>query len=92
MGTLVDLKLLERIHKALGNRRRLAILRYLKRSPGTSVGAIATHISISFNATSKHMIILAAAGFVEREQVGLNMLYRLACRLPMTAEAIVADL
>ncbi len=85
----MDLKDLEKIHKALANRRRLAILKHLKRRPGATVGSLAEAISLSFKSTSKHMIILSAVGLVEREQVNLNMRYRLAGTLPPTAKAAI---
>jgi DNA-binding transcriptional ArsR family regulator len=87
MDTQMDLKGLERVYKALANRRRLAILRYLKKNPGASVGVIASTILVSLKATSKHLIILAAAGLVEREQVSLNMHYRIASNLSVLAKA-----
>ncbi len=74
----VDVKKFERILKALANRRRLAILQYLKRQEEGSVGDVADAINLSLKATSKHLGILAAADIVEREQKSLQMFYRLA--------------
>jgi len=70
------IKQTERILKALANRRRLAIMRYLRERKEASVGDIANEIRISFKATSKHLGILAGADIVEREQRGLQMWYR----------------
>ncbi len=67
----------ERVLKALANRRRLAIIKYLHSSKESGVGAIAENIKLSFKATSKHLGVLAAADIVEREQRGLTMNYRL---------------
>ncbi len=72
------MKELEKTLKALANRRRLAILRYLKKNREASVGEIAGEISLSLKATSKHLGILAACDIVEREQRSLQMFYRLA--------------
>lgn len=72
------MKKLERTMKALANRRRLAILQYLKKNDEASVGEIAYEIKLSFNATSKHLGILSAADIVEKEQRSLQMCYRLA--------------
>lgn len=83
-------KTLERILKALANRRRLAILRFLKKKKEASVGDIAGEIKISFNATSKHLLLLAASGIVDREQKGLQMYYSLLLDMPEVARRVVA--
>ena len=69
---------LERLLKAVANRRRLAILRYLKGHREAAVGDIVSEIKASFKATSKHLSILSAAALVEREQRRLQGIYRLA--------------
>ena len=68
-------KELERILKALANRRRLLIVYFLQKEKEKSVGEIADHIKLSFKATSKHLYILANANALEREQRGLQMFY-----------------
>lgn len=73
-----DVKNLERPLKALANRRRLAILKYLKKNKEASVVEIAGAIRLSFKATSKHLAVLAGADIVEREQRSLFMFYRIA--------------
>ena len=83
------MKELERTYKALANRRRLAILAYLKETGEASVGDIAAHIKLSFKATSKHLGVLAAADMVEREQRRLQMFYRLAAnQKPASRQAL----
>lgn len=77
METLRDI---EKVTKALANRRRLAILGFLRKAGSANVGAIAKEIRLSLKATSKHMAILRAANLVEGEQVSLSVIYRL--RLP----------
>jgi len=69
---------LEKNLKALANRRRLAILKYLKHNPEAPVGELASEIRLSFKATSKHLSILSALDIVEKEQRGLGVFYRLA--------------
>ena len=83
-------KELERIMKALANRRRLAILRYLKAEREATVGEIAEEIRLSFKATSKHMLVLSAADIVEKEQRSLQMFYRLVGDLPLAARSIIS--
>lgn len=88
----------ERSVKALANRRRLAILRFLKRGREkekkkrieASVGDIAAEIRLSFKATSKHLGILSAAGIVDREQRSLQMFYRLSPDLSAPARSIIS--
>jgi DNA-binding transcriptional ArsR family regulator len=70
-------KELEKILKALANRRRLAILAHLKRTQEMSVGNIAKKINLSFAATSRHLVIMERSGILEKEQRNLAVFYRL---------------
>jgi len=69
---------LEKTLKALANRRRLSILKYLKENREAPVGEVAREIGASFKATSKHLAVLYAADLVERDQRSLQMYYWLA--------------
>jgi len=69
---------LEKQLKALANRRRLAILKYLKDKGEASVMDIAKEINLSFKATSKHLGVLATRDVIDREQRGPQMFYSLA--------------
>lgn len=68
-------KELEKILKALANKRRIAILKFIKKSGRSSVGDVADAIKLSFKATSKHLMILANVDILEKEQISLTMLY-----------------
>jgi len=46
----------EKVLKALANRRRLAILVFLKKNREGSVSRIAGAINLSFKSTSRHLI------------------------------------
>lgn len=81
---------LEKTMKALANRRRLAILKFLKYAGRASVGDIAREINLSFKATSKHLGILRAANVLEREQISLEMWYFLAQTQTAAAAQILA--
>ena len=72
------MKNLERILKALANKRRLAIIQYLKKRQPASVCDIAKNISLSFKATSKHLGLLDAVDIVEKNKESLQVFYRLA--------------
>lgn len=69
---------LERILKALANKRRLSIVKYLKKKKESTVGDIAEEIKLSFKATSKHLAVLYNADIVDREQRSLQMFYKLS--------------
>ena len=69
---------LERQLKAVANRRRLAILAFLKKNKFASVGEIADAIKLSFKATSKHLLILANMEILEKDQENLQMFYRVS--------------
>lgn len=73
-----DLRKLEKILKALANRRRLAILEQLKLNKDSSVGDIARAINPSIKATSKHLNILLSLDILEKDQVSTQIFYRLS--------------
>lgn len=81
---------LEKQLKALANRRRLAILKYLKDKGEASVMQIAEEIKLSFKATSKHLGVLAARDVIDREQRGLQMFYRLADKQDLAVKHILS--
>ena len=71
-----DVKEIEKILKVLANRRRLAIIKYLKKTKEAKVGDIAEKIKLSFKATSKHLVLLFNADILEKEQRSLQMWYK----------------
>ncbi len=73
---------LEKIFKALANRRRLAILHFLAKEKELSVAEIARRIKLSFTSTSKHLAILRQLDIVDRRQEGLTVHYSLADPFP----------
>ena len=83
-------KELERSLKALANKRRLAIIRFIKKEKEVSVGDMADEIKLSFNATSKHLGILASANILEKEQRGLQMFYRISDDLPEVVRRVIS--
>ena len=85
-------KELERALKAFANRRRLAIISYLKKTPEASVGEIASEINLSLKATSKHLKILDAVDIVEKEQRSLQIYYRLSKEQTPVAKIILTFL
>ena len=73
----MEIRELEKILKAVANRQRLAILRYLKKEREASVSDIAGIIKLSFKSTSHHLRILSTANIIERNQKGHSGYYRL---------------
>lgn len=84
------MKELEKTLKALANKRRLTIVKYLKDNREASVAEIASAIKLSFKATSKHLRILAAADIVESEQRSLQAFYWLVDSPGPAATRIIA--
>ena len=87
-----DMKNLERTLKALANKRRLAIVKYLKECQSASVGDIAEKIDLSFRATSRHLGVLSSADIVEKEQKSLQMLYWISENQKTVAKQIISSL
>ncbi|MFA4937242.1 MAG: metalloregulator ArsR/SmtB family transcription factor [Patescibacteria group bacterium] len=80
---------IERILKALANRRRLKIVSLLKIKRRASVGELADSLKVTLPTTSKHLAILAAADVVEYDRQGLLVYYRLADKLPPSVSALL---
>lgn len=70
-------KELERFLKALANKRRLAIINFLKKAKEANVGEIAGQIHLSFKSTSRHLAVLAGVDILEKEQRSSEVFYRL---------------
>ena len=79
----------EKTLKALANRRRLQIIKYLKDKKTATVTGIAGHLKLSFKSTSKHLAVLFGAGIVDKEQKILSMFYYLAESLPKPAKQVI---
>ncbi|MEI8339883.1 MAG: metalloregulator ArsR/SmtB family transcription factor [bacterium] len=71
------MKNLERFMKALANRRRIEIVRFLYSKKKATVGEVSGHIKLSFKSTSRHINILKAAEIIDGDQVGLSIYYYL---------------
>jgi len=80
---------MERTLKALANRRRLAILRFIREEKEANVGEVAEEIRLSFKATSRHLSILSSADLLEREQRSSQVFYQLPKSLPIAARHIL---
>ena len=72
---------LEKIFKALANRRRILIIKLLKKNKEMTVGDIARAIKLSFKSTSKHLSVLYLVGIVHKEQRNLQVFYCISSNL-----------
>ncbi|MDO8581752.1 MAG: metalloregulator ArsR/SmtB family transcription factor [bacterium] len=86
------MKVIEKNLKAVANRRRLAIIKYLKENSEATVGDIADAIHLSFKATSKHLGILSAVDIVDKDQRGLQMYYQLNKVTDSILRALISNL
>lgn len=77
-----NLKNLSRKFKALGNERRLNIVKELLKHEKLTVGELSEKISLSFRSTSKHLKVLESNGFVSWKQIGTNMYYFIVTETP----------
>ncbi|MEK7567519.1 MAG: metalloregulator ArsR/SmtB family transcription factor [Patescibacteria group bacterium] len=83
---------LERLLKAIANKRRLNILRFLKKKKEASVGDIAEEIKLSFRATSKHLKILDSVDLLDKEQRSIQIFYRFSDSAPELSRRILSIL
>ncbi|TAL20709.1 ArsR family transcriptional regulator [Patescibacteria group bacterium] len=72
------MKDLEKVYRALGNRRRLRIIQLLIQNKEMSVIELAEALRLSYRATSKHANLLAATAILDKEQRGSYAYYRIA--------------
>lgn len=70
-------KNVERQCKALGNARRLAMLRLIKKDGRTTVSDLAHTFHITVPSVSKHLAILERAGILRFDCSGKFVVYRL---------------
>ena len=86
------MKEIEKILKAVANKRRLAILKYIKSKKEASVGDIAGAIKLSFKSTSRHLVLLTSADILEKEQRSLNSFYSLVPKQKSYISALISEL
>lgn len=79
----------EKILKALANRRRLEIIKYIKQKKEVNVGEIAKHIKLSFKSTSRHLAILLGADILEKEQRSVTVFYSLSPQMNFLAKLVI---
>ena len=68
----------EKILKAFANKRRLAIIKYLKKQGRATVSEISNEINLSFRSTSKHLVVLFSVDILDKKQENVNIFYFLS--------------
>lgn len=86
---ILIMKNTEQVLKALANKRRLAILKFLKKEKSGTVGEIAEAIGLSFKSTSRHLAILYAGNILDREQKSREMWYSIPSKINHIAKYII---
>ena len=84
------MKELEKVLKALANKRRLAILQFLKNRKEATVGEISETIRLSFRSTSRHLAVLSNADILEKEQRSTEVYYRIGLRQDPTTTHVIS--
>ncbi len=79
----------EKTFKALANKKRLEILAFLSKSKSASVGEIADEITTSVKSTSKHLLLLYHADFLEKERVNGLTVYSLNSTMANSERALL---
>lgn len=82
---------LVKVFKALGNERRLLILKHLLQKRELTVGQISELIKLSFKSVSKHLLILENANLVKSRKISLNKLYSIDRKNQSTIIQIIKD-
>ncbi len=85
-------KELERILKALANKRRLAIISLLRKKKEANVGEIAEVIRLSMKSTSRHLSVLSLADILDREQRSSEVFYKLSNLIPEVFASLIKSL
>ena len=88
----MELKELERLLKALANKRRLTILRFLKKNGEANVTEIAEVIKLSVQSTSRHLAVLFSADLVDRRQQSLEVYYWCTPSFPQPIKGVLSIL
>ena len=83
---------LERLMKALANRRRMEIIRYLFQHKKSTVGILSEHLKLSFKSTSKHLGSLKSTEIIDGEQSGLSIYYSLSEPIHPIVKLIISNI
>src|SRR5688572_29478063 len=89
----LDLKMIEKISKALGDKNRLAILNQITQRGGClQCSELHEVIDLSQPSVSHHIKILTEAGLIEAEKTGRNFSYTLNTKVLSQYTKFLTDL
>ena len=88
----MKLQELEKLFKALGNKRRLKITKSLLERGELSVSDIASEIKLSFKAVSKHLLKLFNVELLEKEQRSKNVFYKVPKDLNSLIKVLISHI
>ncbi len=80
----------EKTLKALANRRRLKIIKYIFKNKKASVSELSEYLNLSLKSTSKHLLILKNVEILDSEQIRLTRFYALVYPLSPLVKEIVS--
>ncbi len=83
------MKRIEKVFKALANKKRLEILVFIAQIKSASMGEIADEIKTSIKSTSKHLLVLYNADFLEKERVHGLTIYSLNDKISDTGKTLL---
>lgn len=85
-------KEMEKVLKALANKRRLAIIRFLKQNRQAPVWQISAGIKLSFRSTSRHLAILSVIDILDKEQRGPEIYYQISKNQNPIVESVIKNI
>ena len=83
------MKHLEKLFKALANKRRIQIIKFLNENNEMSVSGISERLKLSFKSVSKHLQKLENANLISRTQKSKWGYYKLNNFSPESMERII---
>lgn len=92
MNAFKEEKELAKLFKVFSNKYRLAILKFLKNEGEKSVGQIADHLDVQFNAVSKNVLYLARRGLLTRRYDTPFVLYKISNSALESAKKMILEI
>ncbi|MFH1509111.1 MAG: metalloregulator ArsR/SmtB family transcription factor [bacterium] len=88
----MDINTIEKFLKALGNKKRLQIVKFLKSENEANISKICQEIRISYKATANHLAKMKALDIIGARRSGYNVYYFLIKPSKSIAKEIISYL
>jgi DNA-binding transcriptional ArsR family regulator len=85
----INMKRWAEVFRILSNINRLEIIRLLSKGESLPVGEIATHLKISFTATSNHLAMLKSLDVLEAKGSEGHVYYSISKQMPADFKKII---